>query len=359
MSSPNDFVGDQQPDSRLKSCGNDKAGEAALERFRLANLSLFKKDDARLRLHLRILLSILAAGTTLAVLVPFWPFKVLLGMMNAFFWFSLTNITIHHHNTHHNSASAPGMKKVMDILYRMAIPNAPKRLNRYTRAHLNHHARPFDETDVDHHYGVRRFLAMRQKGKWATFVYFLELTFIGAHMPGWEDDRYMNAVPLEKWNRKDYEAVKGRERTEALKLAILQWGAFLLVIGVRAGTSPAPTIDFLLNGVAWGWAFPMLLVKNWAHFLGQFQHYDARFLNSSFSINQRTRTYSFPGFLNYLCGGEISGHFLHHLYPEMPYYNVEEARRRFMSDPELARIFVFTARPFFVSSPQSTPHPAK
>ena len=320
--------------------------EAALERFRLANFDLFKKDDNRLRLHLIILISGLATGTVLAVLVPFWPLKVLLGIVNAFFWFSLTNVTIHHHHTHHNSASGPGMKKVLNILYRIAIPNAPKRLNRYTRAHLNHHARPFDETDVDHHYGLRRFLSMREKGWAATLLYFMELTFIGAHMPGWQDDRYMNSVPLEKWNRRDYEEVKARERKEAVKLAVLQWALFLIAL---------PFVPAL----AWGWAFPMLLIKNGAYFLGQFQHYDSRFLNPAFSINQRARTYAFPGFLNYLCGGEISGHFLHHLYPEMPYYNVEEARRRFASDPELAKVFVFTSTRSSALSPPSTPHPVK
>ena len=46
------------------------AEEAALERFRLANIEFFKKDDNRLRLHLSILISCLAAGTALAVLVP-------------------------------------------------------------------------------------------------------------------------------------------------------------------------------------------------------------------------------------------------------------------------------------------------
>ncbi len=333
-------------DSRLKPCGNDRIEEAALERFRLANLPLFKKDDTRLRLHLALLLLSLAAGTVLAVLVPFWPCKVLLGVVNAFFWFSLINVTIHHHHTHHNSASGTGMKKVLDILYRVAVPNAPKRLNRYTRAHLNHHSRPFDETDVDHHYGTRRFLAMRKKGWPAMLVYFMELTFIGAHMPGWDDDRYMNTVPLEKWNRNDYETVKAKERKQAVKSAALQWGLFLIALK-------------WIPGVAWGWAFPMLLVKNWAHFLGQFQHYDGRFLNPAFSINQRARTYAFPGFLNYLCGGEISGHFLHHLYPEMPYYHVEEARRRFASDPELAKVFIFTSTRSSALSPPSTPHPAK
>lgn len=322
-----------------KPSGNDLLSEeTALERFRLANLDLFKKDDRQLFAHLTALISCLAAGTALAVLVPFWPVRILLGIVNAFFWFSLINVTLHHHQTHHNAASSSEMKKTLDFLYGIAIPNAPKRLNRYTRAHLNHHARPFDETDVDHHYGTRRWMATAQKGWGAKALYFLELTVIGAHMPGWQDDRYMNTVPLEKWNRADYEAVKKKERKEALASAALQWGIFLSVLVVRAGLSGP--LAFILDAIAWGWAFPMLLVKNWAHFLGQFQHYDGRFLSSDLSINQRTKTYRFPAFLNYLCGGEISGHFLHHLYPEVPYYHVEEARRRFTSDPELSRLFL-------------------
>ena len=165
-------------------------------------------------------------------------------------------------------------------------------------------------------------------------LYFLELTFIGAHMPGWQDDQYMNQIPLENWNQEDYQKVKCEEKKQALKTAALQWGGFLLVLIVgKAGRLP------FLTALAWAWAYPMLLVKSWAHFLGQFQHYDERFLDPSRSIFQRTKTYRFPGWLNYLAGGEISGHFLHHLYPELPYYNVESARQRLVHDPELSQLF--------------------
>lgn len=298
----------------------------ALERFRVQNPGLFKKEDSQLLLHLGTVLSLLSLSTAAVILTPFLSVKILLGAFNAFLWFSLINVTIHHHHTHHNAAGHPFSKKLLDFLYLVSVPNAPKRRNRYTRAHLNHHARPFHETDVDHHYGKTRYLEM-MKRPWTRLLYFLELTFVGAHMPGWEDDRYMNQVPLEAWNQTDYEKVKEEEKKKALRLALVQWGLFGIVL-------------WLLPAVAWGWAFPMLLVKNWAHFLGQFQHYDDRLLDSSRSVWNRTKTYRFPGWLNYLAGGEISGHFLHHLFPELPYYKVERARRRFFEDPQLQKLFV-------------------
>ena len=301
--------------------------QPALERFRLANVELFKKNDRLLSAHLALVLSFLFLSASAAVLIPFWPVKILFCAASAFLWFSLINITIHHHHTHHNAAAGSGMKKILNFLYRIALPNAPKRLNRYARAHLNHHARPFDETDVDHHYGTRRFLAMREKGRTGTFLYFLELTFVGAHMPGWEDDAYMNQVPMEEWRAEDYENVKHQEGIQARRMAAVYWGSFLATA-------------FFLPWLAWGWVFPMLLVKNWAHYLGQFQHYDDRFLDPGRSALNRARTYHIPSWFNYLAGGEISGHFLHHLFPEMPYYKIETARKRFLKDPKLNELFM-------------------
>ncbi len=297
-----------------------------LSRFRLQNPGLFEKRDALLFLHLGTVLSLLILSTTVAVTTPFLWLKILLGVPSGLLWFSLINVTIHHHHTHHNAAQSAGAKRLLDLLYLVSMPNAPKRLTRYSRAHLNHHARPFHETDVDHHYGKERYLQMKTK-VWARTLYFLELTFVGGHVPGWEDDRYMNQVPLEEWNREGYERVKEEERRKALRLSILQWSGFFVLV-------------WFLPWLAWGWAFPMLLVKNWAHFLGQFQHYDNQFLDPSRSVWNRTKTYRFPSWLNYLVGGEISGHFLHHLFPELPYYNVEPARKRLLKDPELSRLFV-------------------
>lgn len=299
--------------------------KTALDRFRARNRDLFKKDDPRLFLHLGTVLSLLAFSTALVVTTNQLVVKILLGCWNAFLWFSLVNMTIHHHHTHHNAAGHPWAGRFLDLLYRIAVPNAPKRRNRYTRAHLNHHARPFHGTDVDHHYGKTRYLKM-MKNLWTRLIYFLELTFIGGHVPGWEDDRYMNQVPLEEWNQRDYEKVKEGERKKALRLSLVQWGLF----GISLPWVPA---------LAWGWAFPMLLVKNWAHFLGQFQHYDDRLEDPTRSVWNRTKTYHFPAWLNYLAGGEISGHFLHHLFPEIPYYKVEAARKRLLQDPELTKLF--------------------
>lgn len=299
---------------------------AALERFRSQYSALFQKNDFKLILHLGIIFLLLIPSVAAVVLTPYLLLKIFLGTINAFLWFSLINVTIHHHHTHHNAAHSPFFRGLLDFIYVLAVPNAPKRRVRYIRAHLNHHARPFHETDVDHNYGTFRYLEM-MKRPWTKILYFLELTLVGAHIPGWEDDRYMNQVPLENWSRTDYEAVKGKEIKVAQKTALIQWGLFAILL-------------LVFPAFAWGWSFPMLLVKNWAHFLGQFQHYDERLLDSTRTVANRTRTYRIPGWLNYLAAGEISGHFLHHLFPELPYYNVERARRIFLNDPELSRLFV-------------------
>ena len=298
----------------------------ALQRFKRENPDLFQKEDGRLLMHLGIVIFLLLLSTAASIALPWLELKIFFGAVSAFFWFSLINVTIHHHHTHHNAAAGARAKAVLDFLYLISVPNAPKRLSRYTRAHLNHHARPFHETDVDHHYAKDRYCLM-SKNLWTRTLYFLELTFVGGYVPGWDDDHYMNRVPLEEWNQKDYVLIKQKEKKRALRTAILQWSGFLILAR-------------FLTFAAWGWAFPMLLVKNWAHYLGQFQHYDERFVDPSRSVWNRTKTYDFPGWVNYLAGGEISGHFLHHLFPEIPYYNVEPARRRFEKDPELSRIFL-------------------
>ena len=298
----------------------------SLEEFRRQNPDLFKKEDRLLLQHIGMVLSLLFISIALVILTPSISLKIILGAWNAFLWFSLVNATIHHHHTHHNAASNTFTKKLLDLIYLVVIPNAPKRKSRYTRVHLNHHARPFHETDIDHHYGKNHYLKMNQNLLTRIF-YFLELTFVGGHVPGWEDDRYMSQVPLENWNQKDYEKVKQEERKKAVGIALLQWGLF----GIALWWLPA---------VAWGWAFPMLLVKNWAHYLGQFQHYDDRFLDPGRSALNRARTYHIPSWFNYLAGGEISGHFLHHLFPEMPYYKIETARKRFLKDPKLNELFM-------------------
>ncbi len=311
----------------------DPVEDQALAGFRTANPDLFKKDDTLLLTHLGVVISLLIVSTAFAVTVPSLFFKIIFCLISGFLWFSLINVTIHHHQTHHNSAKSNFCKKILDLLYQIAVPNAPKRLNRYTRAHLNHHARPFHETDVDHHYGTTRYLAMMKK-PWTKLLYFLELTFVGGHVPGWEDDQYMNTIPLEKWTRQDYETMKVVERKKAVNIALLQWGALvpLLWLSTVKGW-------WFLSLIGWGWALPMLLIKNWAHFLGQFQHYDDSLRENSRSIWKRTKTYHFPGWINYLTGGEISGHFLHHLFPELPYYKVEAARKRLVANPELAKQF--------------------
>jgi fatty acid desaturase len=308
---------------------------SALDRFKTGHPELFAKDEKKLSQHLITVIGLLCVSTLCSIVFPSLWLKLPFAVTSAFFWFCLINVTIHHHQTHKNAASSPAMKKVMDIIFFMAVPNAPKRRGRYTRAHLNHHLRPFHETDVDHHYGVQRFLE-KTKTLGSAFLYYLELTVVGAHVPGWEDDKYMNTVPLEKWNQKDYEEVKKREKTEALKSAVLQWGGFLAAAWILPAFGIFPR---LLSGIAWGWALPMLLVKNWSHFLGQFQHYETNFLNES-TIHRKTKSFHFPGWMNWLTGGEISGHFLHHLYPEMPYYNVEAARKIFATDSQMAQAFL-------------------
>ena len=325
----------------LEISGTAQENEA-LQRFKAAHPELFRKNDAELFQHIAALLSILVLATLFTVLSPWIPAKILFGAASAFCWFSLINVTIHHHTTHRNAASGPAAKKVLDILYWIAVPNAGKRKTRYTRAHMNHHFRPFHETDVDHHYGTERFLCMMKKTGTA-ILYYLELTFVGGHMPGWMDDQYMNEVPLEKWNTEDYKKLKLEEVKKARQTAVLQWGGFLLLASTSTwGQVFRPVPIGMLSAFAWAWIFPMLLVKNWAHFLGQFQHYEPQFLEKGRSLNQRTRTYRVSSWINYLTGGELSGHFLHHLYPEMPYYHVESARQLMASDPELSKLFILS-----------------
>jgi len=301
--------------------------KAALDGFRAANPDLFKKDDWLLAAHLGIVLSVLGILTYVVIATPYLWLKTVLGALNVLPWFALINVTIHHHHTHRNTALHPWARRLLDFLYLIVLPNAPKRLSRYRLAHLNHHAQPFHETDVDHHYGKRRYLAM-SKNLWTKFLYFAELTFVGAHMPGWEDDHYMNNVPLEDWNPADYERVKAVEIKKSRRLSALQWTGFGILV-------------WIFPPAAWGWAFPMLLVKNWAHYLGQFQHYDERFLDPARSVWNRTKTYRVPCWLNYFVGGEIAGHFVHHLFPEIPYYRVETARRRIFADPKLASFITY------------------
>jgi len=300
--------------------------QAALNVFREANSDLFQKNDSRLLLHLGLTFSLLASLTAIVLLTPWIGVKIMLGIFNSFLWFSLINATIHHHHTHHNAAKSPFCKRMLDFIYLISMPNAPKRLPRYTRAHLNHHARPFHETDVDHHHGKNQFIAM-SKNLLTRVLYYLELTFIGGYVPGWGDNRYLTQVPLEDWSQDDYAKVKEKEIKDARLMACIQWTGFFLLL-------------WIVPWVAWGWAFPMLLVKNWSHFLGQFQHFDDQLLDPSRSALNRTKSYRFPSWLNYLAGGEINGHFFHHLYPEMPYYNVERARKRFIKDETLFNRFV-------------------
>ena len=299
---------------------------SALESFQKANPDLFQKNDAELFRHLGIVIALLILFTSAAIFSQFILMKIIFGALSALCWFSLINVTIHHHHTHHNAANSPGARKILDSIYFFVIPNAKKRKPRYVRAHLNHHARPFHESDLDHHYGTRQYLQMN-RGFWTRCLYFLELTFIGAHVPGWEDDRYMNEIPMEKWNANDYEKVKERERKKAWAVGLFQWSLFFVFLR-------------LIPSLAWGWIFPMLLVKNWAHYLGQFQHYEERFLEENRSEWRRTRTFQVPGWFNYLMGGEISGHFLHHLYPQIPYYYMERARQRFVQNPQLVELFL-------------------
>ena len=301
--------------------------ETRLEKFREENSDLFEKNDLALYAHLGMVLTLLAGLTTWVIATPEVWLKIPLVCVSVLLWFALINVTIHHHHTHHNAAKSRFAQGLLNLLYLLVLPNAPKRKSRYVRAHLNHHARPFHETDVDHHHGTNRYLALSRSLAGKIF-YFLELTSVGAHVPGWQDDAYMNQVPLENWTRGDYEKVKEEERKEALKRAAFHWLLFLL------GAWWIPPL-------AWGWGLPMLLVKNWAHYLGQFQHYDARFLNSSGTGLEKTKSFHVPAWLNYLSGGEISGHFLHHLFPELPYYKIEAARQRFLRDAYLSQTFVY------------------
>ncbi|HEX5105354.1 MAG TPA: fatty acid desaturase [Pirellulaceae bacterium] len=298
----------------------------ALDEFRRANADLFGKSDLWLALHLAVVLTLLGLGTWAIVVVPLVWVKILLGPVNAFLWFCLGNVTVHHHHTHHNAAKSAVFKRLLDGLHFLVVPDGGRGLKRYRRAHMNHHLHPLSDSDVDHRYAQKHYQKM-SKSVWTRIVYFLELTFIGGHVPGQKDEAYLNRVPIAKWNLAEYEKVKEREVRKAKRNSLIAWGIFLVVL-------------FVFPPLAWAWIYPLILVRNWNGFLGQFQHYDEKLLASGRSKHNRTLTFRIPGWLNYLAGGEISGHFIHHIYPDMPYYHVESARRRLLRQPELVRLVV-------------------
>ncbi len=298
----------------------------AIRAFRAAYPALFEKDDRKLFLHLFFLLGLFSLGTFFLIQTPWLPLKIILACGNAFLWFGLINVTIHHHLTHDNVAKSAFAEQVLNVLYFLSMPSAWKRLNRYKRSHLNHHGRPFHASDLDHHYGLARYTKMK-KNPWTHFLYFLELTFVGAHVPGWVDDRYMNMVSVEEWGPEAYVKLKKADSARNRWESAFHWTLFAVLVK----TMPV---------LAWAWLLPMLLVKNWAHYLGQFQHYDEKLLEPNRSLFMRTLTFHIPSWINYLSGGELSGHFIHHIFPQMPYYHLEAARRRFLQDPRLTELFV-------------------
>jgi hypothetical protein len=312
-----------------------------IKEFKARHPGLFQKNDLLLTIHLAAVLAIIGGFTFLTIWASFVPLKVLFGIGAALFWFSLVNVTIHHHHTHHNAAAGPALARALDLLYYL-VPNAGARKSRYVRAHMNHHARPFDETDVDHLFGAERYLAAQGSPAKLT-LYYLELTFLGGYIPGWTEDAYMNTVSADQWNLDDYKKVMRREYRKVVTASVVQWAGFLAAAvwlpRLAAGWG-FPTTAVWVPILAWGWGFPLLLMKNWAHFIGQFQHYDRALLDPNRSIWRRTRSFRVPAWFNYLLGGEISGHFIHHLFPQIPYYKVESARRRLMRDAELSRLFV-------------------
>jgi hypothetical protein len=300
--------------------------ERALAAFRTMNPDLFVKNDFYLALHILTVLGLLGFGTYTIVTTPHLWLKILLGPINAFFWFALGNVTIHHHHTHHNAAKNSFCRRCLDVIHFFVVPDGGRHLKRYRRAHMNHHSRPLHDADVDHRYAMD-YYERTSKNIWTKALYYLELTFVGAHVPGPKDESYMNRVPISEWTLADYEKVKEREVKKAKRNSLIVWGIFFVAL-------------YFVPRLAWGWLFPLILLKNWSHFLGQFQHYDVELLDPARSKHNRTKTYHIPGWLNYLAGGEISGHFLHHIYADMPYYNVERARKRFVRDPELVRLVV-------------------
>ena len=72
------------------------AEKLAFQAFRQANAELFEKDDRYLLLHVATLLALISVGTYAIVATPHIWMKLLLGPVNAFFWFSLGNVTVHH-----------------------------------------------------------------------------------------------------------------------------------------------------------------------------------------------------------------------------------------------------------------------
>ncbi|MEK6247076.1 MAG: fatty acid desaturase, partial [Planctomycetales bacterium] len=272
------------------------------------------------------LILLLVASVIAIVITPLLLLKIVLGPVIAFLWFALGNVTVHHHQTHHNATNSQFARRCLNAIHFVTLPDGGKHLKRYRRAHMHHHANPLHETDVDHRYAMEHYQSM-SRNTWTKIIYYLELTFVGGHVPGQKDEDYMNRVPVADWKLKDYQQVKKREVQKAPRNAMIGWAIFLVTL-------------LVVPGIAWGLIYPLLLLKNWSGFLSQFQHFDDKMLDSSRSRNNRTKTYWFPRLINWLAGGEISGHFVHHIYPELPYYNVEAARRRILQQPELVQLVV-------------------
>ncbi|HTL47729.1 MAG TPA: fatty acid desaturase [Verrucomicrobiae bacterium] len=305
----------------------------AIQDFQRRHPGLFQKDDRKLFCHLGLVFGLMAALFAVIVLIPSLAARIPASLLLSLLYFSLINVTIHHHHTHRNAAQSPAAKKFLDLLYMAVLPNAARRRPRYVKVHLSHHADVFEPTDVDHLYGAERFLKMR-RNLWTRLLYFLELSFVGAHVPGWEEDQYMNETPRDEWNLADYRIVKAKEKNKAVITAAIQGVLLCACLQV-------------LPWFAWGWALPMLLVKNWAHFLGQFQHYDPRFLQPGAPRWKRTLSFEVPGWFNNLMAGEIKGHHVHHLFPSLPYYNMEEACKILAQDPEASRFLVMAGKDFW------------
>jgi fatty acid desaturase len=298
----------------------------AIEGFRKENAELFQKSDLRLMLHVGVALALLGAGTYAIIATPYLWLKILLGPLNGFVWFALGNVTVHHHHTHHNAAKSAICGHFLNLLHFVVVPDMGRHLKRYRRAHMNHHAHPLQDTDVDHRYSMEHYRRM-SKNIWTKLLYYLELTFVGGHVPGRKDEGYLNRVAPADWSLEDYYKVKEREVRKAKRNSLIVWSIFLVCA-------------LFVPPLAWAFVYPLILVRNWSGFLGQFQHFDDELLDPSRTKNNRTKTYHVPSWLNYLAAGEISGHFIHHVYPELPYYNVERARKRLMRKPELARLVV-------------------
>ena len=304
--------------------------EKKLQEFREKYPHLLQKNDGLLLFHVFLCIFLYLGLAVTAALVPQLWVKILIGPCIAFCGYALGHASVHHHTCHKNCADSYLSKKILDFIYTVLelefVFDGGYNQRRFRRAHLHHHSQPLVPEDVEHLYVMKQW-EKASKSTWTRILYFLDLAFIGAR----EDVvslEYINENPSYKWNMKDYEQAMKEEYKHNVRRSAIMWSICAMLLQV------APV-------VVWGFLYPMILGKNVFSVLGRFQHFDESLLDPKLSKHAKTLSIPCPTWLNYLSCGEITSHYVHHLFPDMPYYHLWRAHLEIIKDPEMEKMFVF------------------